>query len=352
MDLIQSMQVFVTLADAGTFTETGKRLDITTAQVSRTIAALETRLGIRLLNRTTRSMCLTEAGERYLARARDITLAVDASEREARGARLHPHGRLRAHCSASIANRFVIPLVARFQARYPDVSVDLTLAPHLPDLIRNSYDVAVIAMPSLPSSDQVAIDVGRIDSVLCASPAYVERHGMPDTPRALARHRCLQLVAPAYLERAWTLSNGGKSETIAFEPAMTADVAASLAIAVREGAGIGLLPDFVADDGLRSGALVRVLPDYRSDEVGVFLVYPSRRHLDAKTRAWVDFMKIELRDALAGTHGDTADRDGDATAPDHPDAAVAQSLARPASPQAARQKTSPAPPRPRAHTRG
>ncbi|WP_186249537.1 MULTISPECIES: LysR family transcriptional regulator, partial [unclassified Burkholderia] len=139
MDLIQSMQVFVTLADAGTFTETGKRLNLTTAYVSRTIASLEAHLGIRLMNRTTRSMCLTEAGERYLARARDITLAVDASEREARGARLHPHGRLRAHCSASIANRFVIPLVARFQARYPDVSVDLTLAPQVPDLIRDSY---------------------------------------------------------------------------------------------------------------------------------------------------------------------------------------------------------------------
>nr|WP_241302082.1 LysR family transcriptional regulator [Burkholderia stabilis] len=351
MDLIQSMQVFITLADAGTFTETGRRLDITTAQVSRMIASLETHLGIRLLNRTTRSMCLTEAGERYLVRARDITLAVDASEREARGARLHPHGRLRAHCSASIANHFVIPLVARFQARYPDVSVDLTLAPHLPDLIRYSYDVAIIAMPSLPSSDQVAIDVGRIGSLLCASPAYVARHGLPDTPRALAHHRCVQLVAPAYQEREWTLTNGVAPETIAFEPAMTADVAASLAIAVREGAGIGLLPAFVAADDLRSGALVRVLPDYRAEDVGVFLVYPSRRHIDAKTRVWVDFMKVELRDALAAQHGDS-DNDRDAAAPAPADATVTASLTRRPSPRAARQKTSPAPLRPRAHTRG
>ncbi|MDN7877152.1 LysR family transcriptional regulator [Burkholderia aenigmatica] len=351
MDLIQSMQVFVTLADAGTFTETGKRLNLTTAYVSRTIASLEAHLGIRLMNRTTRSMCLTEAGERYLARARDITLAVDASEREARGARLHPHGRLRAHCSASIANRFVIPLVARFQARYPDVSIDLTLAPQVPDLIRDSYDVAVIAMPSLPSSDQVAIDVGRIGSVLCASPAYVARHGMPDTPRALARHRCLQLVAPAYPAREWTLTCGAASETVAFEPTMTADVAASLEIAVREGGGIGLLPEFVADDGLRSGALVRVLRDYRAEDVGVFLVYPSRRHLDAKTRAWVDFMKAELCAALDGPRGGNRP-DNDATAPDIADAAANAPLTRQPSPRAARQKTSPALLRPRAHTRG
>ncbi|KVH35748.1 LysR family transcriptional regulator [Burkholderia cepacia] len=351
MDLIQSMQVFVTLADAGTFTETGKRLDITTAQVSRMIASLETHLGIRLLNRTTRSMCLTEAGERYLARARDITLAVDASEREARGARLHPYGRLRAHCCASIANRFVIPLVARFQARYPDVSVDLTLAPHVPDLIRDSYDVAIIAMPNLPSSDQVAIDVGRIGSVLCAAPAYVAHHGLPDTPRALVRHRCLQLVAPAYPACEWTLTRGADAETVAFEPAMTADVAASLAIAVREGAGIGLLPEFVVADDLRSGALVRVLPDYRAEEVGVFLVYPSRRHIDAKTRAWVDFMKVELRDALAGPAGGDYD-DREAAAPDTAGAAATASLTRRPSPRAARQKTSPAPLRPRVHTRG
>ncbi|WP_396331583.1 LysR family transcriptional regulator [Burkholderia anthina] len=350
MDLIQGMQVFVTLADSGTFTETGKRLHLTTAYVSRTIAALETHLGIRLLNRTTRSMCLTEAGERYLARARDITLAVDASEREARGARLHAHGRLRAHCSASIANRFVIPLVARFQSRYPDVSVDLTLAPRLPDLIRDSYDVAVIAMPSLPSSDQVAIDVGRIGSVLCASPAYVERYGMPDTPHALAQHRCVQLVAPAYPTREWTLTNGTEAQTIAFEPAMTADVAASLAIAVQEGAGIGLLPDFVVDDGLRAGTLLRVLPDYRADEVGVFLVYPSRRHLDAKTRAWVDFMKRELHAALAAPRG--GGKPGETAAPEHTGTTATATLTRRPSPRVARQKTSPAPLRPHAHTRG
>ncbi|MCW3605124.1 LysR family transcriptional regulator [Burkholderia cenocepacia] len=304
MDLIQSMQAFVTLADAGTFTETGKRLGITTAHVSRLVASLEHRLGIRLLNRTTRSMCLTEAGERYLARARDITLAVDASEREARDARVHPHGRLRAHCSASIANHFVIPLIGQFQARYPDVSVDLTLAPHLPKLVRDSYDVAVIAMPSLPSSEQVAIDVGRIRSVLCASPAYLDAHGMPDSPGALVHHRCVQLVAPAYHERIWTLWNGAQAQTVDVDPSMTADVAASLAIAVREGAGIGLLPDFVAAADLRSGALVRVLPDYQAEEIGVFLVYASRQHLDAKTRAWVDFMKAALRDAFAQMHDD------------------------------------------------
>lgn len=351
MDLIQSMQVFVTLADAGTFTETGKRLDLTTAYVSRTIAALETHLGIRLLNRTTRSMCLTEAGERYLARARDITLAVAASEREARGAQRHPHGRLRAHCSASIANRFVIPLVARFQACYPDVSVDLTLAPQVPDLIRGSYDVAVIAMPSLPSSDQVAIDVGRIRSVLCASPAYVARYGMPDSPRALARHRCVQLVAPAYPAREWTLTNGTASETIAFEPALTADIAASLAIAVTEGAGVGLLPNFVVDDALRSGALLRVLPDYRADDVRVFLAYPSRQLLDAKTRAWVNFTKKALHDSLAGSCSSSDTAIGEAAAPEHPGAATPAPLTRRPSPRPVRQKTSPARPRPHGHTR-
>ena len=171
-------------------------------------------------------MCLTEAGERYLARARDITLAVDASEREARA---------RAAASARAAARALQrqhrePFRDSARRALPgalsDVSVDLTLAPQVPDLIRDSYDVAVIAMPSLPSSDQVAIDVGRIGSVLCASPTYVAQHGMPDTPRA-ARHRCLQLVAPAYPAREWALTRGADSETIAFEPSMTADVAAS-----------------------------------------------------------------------------------------------------------------------------
>ncbi|WP_323117935.1 LysR family transcriptional regulator [Burkholderia alba] len=299
MDLIQSMQAFVTLADAGSFTETGKQLGLTTPQVSRAIASLESHLGIRLLNRTTRSMSLTEAGMRYLTRTRDIVHAIDASEREARGARMHPRGRLRVHSSASVANHFVIPLAARFQARYPDVSVDLTLAPNLPNLIRDSYDVAVVAMPSLPASDQIAIDVGKIHSVLCASPAYLARHGVPDSPQAIAEHRCLQLVAPAYDERAWTFTNGSETEVIPLDPVLTVDVATSLAIAVRQGIGIGLLPSFVAAEDLRSGALQRVLPEYRLNEIGIFLLYASRQYLDAKTRAWVDFMKHELRIAFA-----------------------------------------------------
>lgn len=219
MDLIHGMQAFVTLANAGSFTETGRRLNLTTAQVSRTIAALESHLGVRPLNRTTRFMGLTEAGERYLSRTRDIMVAIDVSEREAHGARSHPHGRWRVHCSTSIANHFVIPLIVRFQTRHPDDSVDLTLAPHLPNIVRGSFDVAV-----------------------------------------------------------------------------------SLAIAVRKGAGIGLLPGFVAADDLRSGALVRVLPNFRSEDIRLFLLYASRQYLDAKTRAWVDFVTTELRDVLARSH--------------------------------------------------
>ncbi|MBN3787767.1 LysR family transcriptional regulator [Burkholderia sp. Ac-20353] len=302
MDLIQGMQVFVTLADAGSFTETAKRLNVTTAQVSRMVSALEGHLGVRLLNRTTRCMGLTEAGARYLARARDIIGAVDVSIREARGARSHPHGRLRVHCSTSIANHFVIPLNVRFQARYPEVSVDLTLAPHLPNIVRDSFDVALVAMPALPPSDQIAVDIGRIESVLCASVDYVQCHGAPESPRDLVRHRCVQLTAPAYHERTWTLTHGAVTETVELNPALTADVAASLAIAVREGAGIGLLPNFVAANDLRSGALVRVLPDFRSIDIHLFLMYASRQYLDAKTRAWVDFMTAELREAFEHTY--------------------------------------------------
>ena len=129
---------------------------------------------------------------------------------------------------------------------------------------------------------------------------------------------------------------------------MTADVAASLEIAVREEAGIGLLPAFVADDGLRSGALVHVLPDYRAEDVGVFLVYPSRKHLDAKTHAWVDFMKAELRAALAGPcGGNRTDDDAAAPAPARPPGPYATAFTAGCTP-----KTSPAPPRPRAHTHG
>ena len=301
MDLIQCMRVFVALTDAGSFTTTAEQLRLSAPQVSRAVTWLENHLGTRLLNRTTRSMALTEAGEQYRIRTREILHALDASEREAKGSVLHPRGRLRVHCSASLANHFVIPLAAQFQARYNNVSVDLTLAPKMPDLIRDGYDVALVAMDSLRSSDLIAISVGRMDSILCAAPAYIAEHGLPQVPAALEQHRCLQLVAPAYEDRIWKFESEKGCEIVTLDPAFTVDVGASLAIAVKAGMGIGLLPHFVVADDLQSGALVRVLPRYRLNSIEVFLVYASRRYLDAKIRAWIDFMKTQLRLALSAS---------------------------------------------------
>ncbi|ALS61291.1 LysR family transcriptional regulator [Pandoraea norimbergensis] len=302
MDLLHCMRTFVILADAGSFSRTAQRLDQTPSQVTRAISALEAHLGIRLLHRTTRSMALTEAGQRYLSRTRAVLDAVELSEREAQGAAHHPRGRLRVHCSASIANCFLIPLAEPFQRAYPDVRVDLTIAPRLPDLVRDQYDVALVVSAALPPSDLVGIDLGPIRSVFCASPEYVETYGLPRSPQDLVTHRCLQLVAPSYDDRLWRFS-GEDDDPLAIDPVLTVDTAASLVIAAREGVGIALLPSFVVVDDLREGRLVPLLPQCASASVNLYLLYASRQHLDAKIRVWVDFMRDPIRQQLHASAG-------------------------------------------------
>jgi DNA-binding transcriptional LysR family regulator len=299
MDTLQNMRVFVRVVDAGSFTAAAQQMNSTTAYASRAVSDLEAHLRTRLLNRTTRRIALTEAGERYLQRCEQILAYVDQAEAEASDAHARPSGTLRVHCVASLGLHYAVPAVARYRERYPDVQVELTLAQRMPDLLDEGYDVAIIVSLDLPDSGLVSQRLGATYSVACASPAYLEQHGVPQRAQDLPNHVCLGMVAPGFNWEEWTMSGPHGDESVKLNtPPFRVNVAEALAVAIREGMGIGVLPLYSAVSGLRNGDFVRVMPEYRSHLMNIYALYPSRQYLDAKIRTWVDFLRDELPSTL------------------------------------------------------
>lgn len=302
MDTLQKMRVLIRVVEAGSFTAAAQHLNTTTAYASRAVSDLEAHLRTRLLNRTTRRLALTEAGERYLHRCEQILACVDEAEAEANDSIVHPSGKLKVHAMTGIGQHCVVPLVGRYRQRYPDVKVELTLAQRVPDLLDEGYDIALVLAGELPDSGLVSQRLGSTFSVACASPAYLERRGTPQVPADLSAHTCLQTVAPAFPADEWVFQGPSGRETFMLGAAtFRVNIADALAVAVAEGMGIGLLPLYSAVDGLRSGELVRILPDYTSQHLNVYTVYPSRRYLDAKIRSCVEFLREELPATLGET---------------------------------------------------
>ncbi|WP_213302292.1 LysR family transcriptional regulator [Paraburkholderia sacchari] len=300
MDTLNCMRIFVRVAEEGGFTAAAHRLDITTAFASRAVASLETHLQARLLNRSTRRVALTEAGERYLRRCEQILAYIDQAEAEAGDAQALPSGRLRVHATTSFGQAYLVPAIMQYQKRYPSVAVELTLSQHVPDLLDEGYDVTLqLSSAELPDSALVSQTLGWVHSVLCASPGYLSERGAPHSVAELVDHACLQLITPVFPRDRWHLEGPDGSETFELPPStFQVNVADALAGALREGAGIGSLPMSSAVPALRSGSLLRVLPDYLLQKLTVYAMYASRQYLDAKIRTFVDFLKEFIPQAL------------------------------------------------------
>ena len=196
MDTLQTMRAFVCVAETGSFTAAAQQLGTTTAYVSRAVANLETHLRARLLNRTTRRIALTEAGQRYLLRCEQILAYVEEAEAEAGDAHARPAGRLRVHSMTGIGQHYVIRAIAGYRQQHPEVSFELTMANRVPDLLDEGFDVAIVVATELPDSGLVSQRIGETYSILCASPSYIEARGAPRTPSDLVNHDCLRLVSP------------------------------------------------------------------------------------------------------------------------------------------------------------
>lgn len=294
IDLLHCMQAFVRVAESGSFCRAAQQLEISSPTVSRQVAALEEQLRARLLQRTTRSLALTEAGQRYLKRCKTIFAELESAAAEASSAQSRAVGCLRLHTITEFGLEYLMPLVGRYLEQHPQVSIDLSLTEQTPALLDEGLDVLVTLALGLPDSDFVAQRLGQIHSVLCAAPAYLERHGVPTRPAQLHEHRCILLADPLY-PQGWYF---GPEVTFRFQNVLRVNQPEAACQAAASGLGVCLLPSFVAAKAFSEGRLLRLMPDYQLHPREVYALYSSRRFLDAKIRTWVEHLKAHLPKAF------------------------------------------------------
>jgi DNA-binding transcriptional LysR family regulator len=291
MDTLQNMRSFVLVAERGSFTAAAKELDVTTGAMSRAVTELENHLRARLMNRSTRRLALTTVGELYFERCLKIFEFIKSAEDEASGAIEHPKGSLRLHSFSCLGQHYILPAIADYRAVHPDVTVELSLSHRMPDLYDGGHDVSIITAAALPSSELIALPLGEVFSVLCASPRYLRERGTPNVPNDLLHHDCLILRTPSFSDREWRLEGPNGPETIQVSGSLQVNVADLLTAGIQNGMGIGMLPVYAAIEGLKNGSLTRVLPNHIVQRVNIYAMYPSRKFVDAKIRTWVAFLR-------------------------------------------------------------
>lgn len=294
MDRFQEMRVFAGVVDAGSFVAAADALEMSKPAVSRHVAELEQRLGVRLLHRTTRRLSLTVEGEVFLARCRDLLAGVDEAEAEVSARGGSAVGLLKVSAPVSFGVLNLAPLWADFMAQHPQLTLDLTLTDRFIDLVDEGYDMAV-RVARLPSSSLVSRRLASTRMVLCASPRYLKKRGAPARPADLSAH---DVLAYNLLATGDTWEFEGPQGTVAVKvrPRMQTNSGDTCrAVALGDG-GIVLQPAFLVSGDLERGNLVEVMPEYRSAELGIYAVYPTRKHMPPKVRLLIDFLAARLRE--------------------------------------------------------
>jgi DNA-binding transcriptional LysR family regulator len=290
MDTLVSMKVFRHVVEVGSFVGAAQRLDMSAAMASKHVMHLEQQLGARLLNRTTRRVAPTEAGREYYERLSQVLTELDEAEQAVGAASVVPQGRLRVSSLSAFGLRHVMSAIADYATRYPQVTVDITLSDRVVELIDEDFDVAIRASPSgLKPSSLIARQVATAHIVLCASPDYLKRHGVPNTLADLARHNFIQYSGVSAQElAAASIADGAR---LRLSGNLTVNHLEALRVVVLQGAAIALLGTEVIGDDLAAGRLVPLLiDDLPPRELPIHVVYASRRHLSAKVRSFVDFL--------------------------------------------------------------
>ena len=288
MDKLQAMQLFVRVVDAGSFTAGAEQMGISRALASKLIQTLEDALGVRLLNRTTRRISLTDPGKNYYDRVSQLLDALAEAEAEAAELQVEPRGRMRVSVPISFAVRHLAPALADFQSRFPRVELELGLNDRLVDLVDEGFDMA-IRISRLADSSLIARRIATASLVTVASPEYLKRTTAPLHPDDLATHQILIYTLTAKPEE-WTFMRGAETVTAKLKGNLFVNNGDYVAAAAVAGCGVGLLPAFIVFDALQSGALVEVLGDWQVPQLGIYAVYPQTRALPAKTRVLIDFL--------------------------------------------------------------
>ncbi|MGF6231798.1 DNA-binding transcriptional LysR family regulator [Inquilinus ginsengisoli] len=289
MDMPGAMIVFAQVVDSRSFSAAAARLGLSKSAVSKQIAKLEDRLGARLLNRTTRTLSPTDAGQDFYERCLRVVHEVEEAERAITHLSAEPRGLLRLSAPASFGREYLAPLVPEMLARWPELRIEALFEDRFVDVVAEGFDL-VIRITRLQDSSLVARRIASCRRVVCAAPSYLERHGVPRTPAELLQHDCI-LYSYATDQNEWEfLGPDGRLETVRVDGRLRANNAEVTLAALLAGAGLALSPDFIVGPDIAAGRLVPLLTDYENPFGAIYAVWPHNRNLAPKVRAVVDFL--------------------------------------------------------------
>lgn len=296
MDRLGAIHVFAQVVECGSFASAARRLGVSTSAASRQVAELEGHLQTRLLNRTTRKVSLTESGRAFYERSVQLLSDLDEAEQEASRAAVEPRGTVRLTTSVNFGVRHVAPAIADFLARHRGVRFDVSLSDRVVDLVEEGFDLGIrIGTPG--PDNLVARKLGETRLVPCASPAYLAAHGAPAAPEDLAKHNCFtyEYVSP---RNVWRFRDrSGIERSVRVSGTLHSNNGDLLAEAAARGAGVIFEPAFIVGPDVRAGRLVPLLQEFVPPPVPIYAVYPSRKHLSAKVRRFVEFLVARFAEA-------------------------------------------------------
>lgn len=294
MDTLTSMRAFTRVVELGGFAAAARSLALSPAMVTKHIANLEARMGVRLLHRTTRRVGPTEAGRAYFERCVELLQGVEEAEAAAGEATQTPHGTLRLTAPVEFGNLHLAPLVGELIRAHPEIAVSLHLSNRVVDIVDEGFDAAVRVAPTMDSS-LVARRIATSRLLVLAAPSYLSRHGRPKRPSDLGSHACLAFAVPAPMDK-WRFARKGAVQAVKIAPRMLATSSEALRAAACDGTGITLLPTFLAAEDVRAGRLQPLFQDYDSGALGIHVVYPHRKYLSAKVRVLLELVRSRYGD--------------------------------------------------------
>ncbi|NTF46226.1 LysR family transcriptional regulator [Rhizobium rhizogenes] len=288
MDRLTSLTVFGRVVECGGFSAAARRLNMSVTMVGNHVQSLEDRLGVRLLNRTTRKVSLTETGKYYYERSAQILADLEEADQAAGALSTTPRGTLKIHSNTAIV-RFLVPVISEFMALYPLISIDFGVNERMIDMVEEGYDLAIRTV-SPPDSTLVVRKLTPWRHMLVCSPAYRDVHPMPKTPAELAEHNCLQYSYYPYGDE-WRFEDAeGRQQSVKISGNVVSNSPEMLRYLLANAQGIFLAPSFIVFEEVAAGRLVRMLPDYRPVEFTINAIYPNRSHLPTKVRLFIDLL--------------------------------------------------------------
>ena len=289
MDRWTEIELFVQIAETGSMSRAAEALDLSNAAASRHLSALEERLGARLVERNTRRLYLTDTGQEFFSRAKGILADLKDAESAVNATSLNPTGVLRISASLSFSLHHIAPLLREYTQRYPNVTVHIEAANRYMDIIDNNIDVAIRTREVEPDSNITIRRLAETRRILTASPRYYAQHGMPKTLEDLAQHKLL-IYTLANNPNELRFNRDGNTTTMNVKGVLDANDGQILRVAALDGLGILVQPSYIVYDDIVAGRLVPVLDEWDLPRLNVNLAYPSRKHLSAKVRTFIDFV--------------------------------------------------------------